>query len=65
MVYEDRTTSSAARPCPGCRRDDGRARSITVDQDLRTVRYVCQACQHEWHESFSAGEQALFAGKAE
>ena len=59
MEFADRFPSRAARQCPACLRDEGQAISVTLEDGLRTVAYLCQACQHRWEETTRAPD-ALF-----
>lgn len=61
MDRDDRSVSP--RRCPACDREEGQARSVTLQQDYRTIGYVCGACDHEW-QATTMVRDPLFLGRA-
>ena len=38
-------------PCPFCSGESGVPRAVTMQQQERTVTYVCRACKNTWNET--------------
>ena len=49
---DHQTAPPASLPaCPSCGTGAGQPRSVSIANRMRTVRYHCTECQHEWSVS--------------
>jgi hypothetical protein len=48
MEQSDKASTKTTPLCPHCRRARGRPNAVTIHQQQRTLRYVCDTCRHHW-----------------